>query len=143
MQYIDLHTKEVLEQKGLEDMDHEVLRLFALRETLTIPSESVLFDALVRWRNCECKRRRLELSAENKLAVLCEDTLYAVRYLLMISEEFLAGPVQRGLLNPRKISEFLGYILHHPVLENPRPAKLIHGMQTLRSGHRGRSVPLS
>jgi len=143
MQYIDLHTKEVLEQEELEDLDHEVLRLIALRETLTVPSESVLFDALVRWCNCECKRRRLELSAENKRAVLGEDTLYAVRYLLMSSEEFLAGPVQSGLLNPSEISEFLGYILHHPVPENPRLARVILRMQTPRSGPRGRPVPLS
>jgi len=58
-------------------MDHEVLRLIALRETLTVLSESVLFDTMVRWCNCECKRRRLELSAENKRAVLGEDRLYA------------------------------------------------------------------
>lgn len=141
MQYIDLHTKEVLEQEELEDLDHEGLRLIALRETLTVPSESVLFDALVRWCNCECKRRRLELSAENKRAVLGEDTLYAVRYILMSSEEFLAGPLQSGLLNPSEISEFLGYILHHPVPENPRPA--IRQMQTPRSGPRSRPVPLS
>lgn len=143
MQYIDLHTKEVLEQEELEDLDREVLRLIALRETLTVPSESVLFDALVRWCNCECKRRRLELSAENKRAVLGEDTLYAVRYLLMSSEEFLAGPVQSGLLNPSEISEFLGYILHHPVPENPRLARVLDRMQTPRSGPRGRPVPLS
>lgn len=143
LQYIDLHTKEVLEQEELEDLDHEGLRLIALRETLTVPLESILFDALVRWCNCECKRRRLELSAENKRAVLGEDTLYAVRYLLMSSEEFLAGPVQSGLLNPSEISEFLGYILHHPVPENPRPAQVIRLMQTPRSGPQGQPVPLS
>lgn len=143
LQYIDQHAKEVLEQEELEDLDREELRLIALRETLTAPLESALFDALVRWCNCECKRRRLELSAENKRAVLGEDTLYAVRYLLMSSEEFLAGPVQSGLLNPSEISEFLGYILHHPVPENPRLAKVIRRMQTPRSGPQGRPVPLS
>jgi len=107
MQYIDRHTKEFLEQEELHDMDHELLRLIFLREKLTIPSESVLFDALVRWCNCECKRRRLELSAESKQAVPGEDTLYAVRYLLMSSEEFLASSMQSGILNPSEISEFL------------------------------------
>jgi len=143
MQYIDLHTKEFLEQEELDDMDHEVLRLIFLRETLTVPSESVLFDALVRWCNCECKRRRLELSAENKQAVPGEDTLYAVRYLLMSLEEFLASSMQSGILNPSEISEFLWYILHHTVPENPHPAKFIHQIQTQRSGPRGQSVPFS
>jgi type II secretory pathway component PulM len=78
LEYIDIHTKEVLEQEKVEDLDLEGLRLIAERETLTVPSESVLFDALVRWCNRECKRKRLELSAENKRAVLGEETLFAV-----------------------------------------------------------------
>jgi hypothetical protein len=143
LQYIDMHTKEVLEQEKVEDLDLEGLRLIAERETLTLPLESVLFDALVRWCNRECKRKRLELSAENKRSVLGEQTLYAVRYLLMSSEEFLAGPMQSGLLNQTEINVILGYILHHPVPETPHLAKVIPGMRTPRNSPRGQPVPLS
>jgi hypothetical protein len=113
------------------------------RETLTVPLESVLFDALVRWCNRECKRKRLELSAENKRAVLGEETLFAVRYLLMSSEEFLAGPMQSGLLNQTEINVILGYILHHPVPENPHLANVIPRMRTHRSKPQGQPIPLS
>lgn len=143
LEFIDLHTKEVLEQEKVEDLDLEGLRLIAERETLTVPLESVLFDALVRWCNRECKRKRLELSTENKRAVLGEDTLYAVRYLLMSSEEFLAGPMQSGLLNQTEINVILGYILHHPVHENPHLAKVIPRMGTPRSRPQGQPIPLS
>jgi type II secretory pathway component PulM len=64
-------------------LDLEGLRLIAKRETLIIPLKSVLFDALVRWCNRESKRKRLELSAENKRAVIGEETLFAVQYFLM------------------------------------------------------------
>ncbi|XP_021939203.1 BTB/POZ domain-containing protein 3-like isoform X2 [Zootermopsis nevadensis] len=141
--YIDMHTKEVLEQEQLEDLDLDGLRLIAERETLTVPLESILFDALVRWCNRECKRRRLELSAENKRAVLGEETLYAVRYLLMSSEEFLAGPMQSGLLNQREINMILGHILHHPVPENPCLSNVIPRMRTPRNRARGQPIPLS
>ncbi|PNF42920.1 hypothetical protein B7P43_G11846 [Cryptotermes secundus] len=143
LEYIDMHTKEVLEQEKVEDLDLEGLRIIAERETLTIPLESVLFDALVRWCNRECKRKRLELSAENKRAVLGEETLYAVRYLLMSSEEFLAGPMQSGLLNQTEVNVILGYILHHPVHENPHLAKVIPQMRTPRKKPQGQPIPLS
>jgi hypothetical protein len=143
LEYIDIHTEEVLEQEKVEDLDLEGLRLIAERETLTVPTESVLFDALVRWCNRECKRKRLELSAENKRAVLGEETLFTVRYLLMSSEEFLAGPMQSGLLNQNEINVILGYILENPVPENPHLAKVIPRMQTPRSRPRGQPIPLS
>jgi hypothetical protein len=143
LQYIDMNTKEILEQEQIEDLDLEGLKLIAERETLSAPLESVVFDALVRWCNCECKRRRLELSAENKRAVLGEDTLYAVRYLLMSSEEFLAGPMQSGLLNQTEINVILGYILHHPVPENSHLAKVLPRMRTPRSRPQDQPIPLS
>lgn len=144
LQYIDIHTKEVLEQEQLEDLDLEGLRLIAERETLSLPFEGVLFDALVRWCNRECKRRRLELSAKNKRDVLGEETLYAVRYLLMSSEEFLAGPMQSGLLEQIEINMILGYILHHqPVTEHPPLSSAILRMQTPRNRPQGKPVPLS
>jgi hypothetical protein len=143
LEYIDMHAKEVLKQEKVEDLDLEGLRLIAERETLTVPLESVLFDALVRWCNRECKRRRLELSPENKRAVLGEDILYSVRYLLMSSEEFLSGPMQSGLLNQTEINVILGYILHHRVHENPHLAKFIPRMRTPRSRPRGQPIPLS
>jgi hypothetical protein len=105
--------------------------------------ESVLFEALVRWCKCECKRRRLELSAENKRDVLGEETLYAVRYLLMSSEEFLAGPMQSGLLNQSEINTILGHILHHQVPENPCLSNVIPRMRTPRNRARDQPIALS
>lgn len=143
LQYMDLHTREVLEQEQVEDLDLEGLRQIAERETLSLSSECVLFDALVRWCNRECKRRQLELSAENKRAVLGEETLHAVRYLLMSSEEFLAGPMQSGLLNQNETTAILGHILGHPVPENPLLADILPRMRSPRNRPRGQPVPLS
>lgn len=143
LQYIDLHSQEVLEQEQVEDLDLEGLRLIAERETLALTSECVLFDALVRWCNRECKRRQLELSAENKRAVLGEETIHTVRYLLMSSKEFLAGPMPSGLLHQNEITVILGHILGHPDSENPFLANVLPRMRTPRNRPRGQSVPLS
>jgi hypothetical protein len=61
----------------------------------------------------------------------------------MSFEEFLAGPMQSGLLNQTEVNVILGYILHHPVHENPHLAKVIPRMRTPRNRPQGQPIPLS
>ncbi|PSN57673.1 hypothetical protein C0J52_05425 [Blattella germanica] len=122
LQYIDIYASKIVEQEQVEDLDLKALRLIAERETLNLSSEIILFDALDRWCNRECKRRRLELSQENRRGVLGQEILFSVRYLLMSSEEFLQGPMQSGLLDQNETAVMLAHILRH----NPPPITPSH-----------------
>ncbi|XP_039283799.1 BTB/POZ domain-containing protein 2-like [Nilaparvata lugens] len=115
LQFIDAHADKVLAEESVEDVTLEALREISQRDSLMLSSEAVLFSALERWCNRECKRCQLELSAENRRSVLGEELLFSVRYLLMTSQQFLSGPMQSGLLDQYETTVLLGHILNSPV----------------------------
>lgn len=115
LQFIDANADKVLAEESVEDVTLEALKEITQRDSLMLSSEAVLFLALERWCNRECKRCQLELSAENRRSVLGEDLLFSVRYLLMTSQEFLSGPMQSGLLDQYETTVILGHILNSPV----------------------------
>ncbi|XP_075224210.1 BTB/POZ domain-containing protein 2-like isoform X2 [Lycorma delicatula] len=115
LQFIDANANSVLAEESVEDVTIDALKEIAQRDTLVMSSEAVLFSALERWCNRECKRCQLELSAENRRSVLGDDLLFSVRYLLMTSQEFLSGPMQSGLLDQFETTVILGHILSSPV----------------------------
>lgn len=133
LQYIDQHASEVLMQEQVEDLDLEILKEIAERENLDLVSERILFDALDRWCNRECKKRRLELTPENRRAVIGQDTLFSVRYLLMSFNEFQEGPVQSGLLNQFEKNILSGQIIHKSSSPPMHLKDALHRMRTPRS----------
>ncbi|KAJ9593127.1 hypothetical protein L9F63_027631 [Diploptera punctata] len=143
LQYIDQNASKVLVQEQVEDLDIEVLRLIAERENLDLISERILFDALDRWCNRECKKRRLELTAENRRAVLGQDILFCVRYLLMTPNEFLEGPMQSGLLNQVERSVISAHIRRTPSIPSMHLEGVLVKMRTPRGKMCGEANHLS
>lgn len=103
LQYIDEHADLVLKQENIEDLDAEGLKDIIRRDTLKIRSEFVVFSALDRWANRECKRRKLGLSPDNRRLVLGE-LIFELRFPYMSSEEFISGPVQSNLLDQSELA---------------------------------------
>lgn len=103
LQLIDENADQVLSQETIEDLDFESLKEIIARDTLKVKSEYVVFLAIDRWANRECKRRKLGLSPENRRDVL-GDLIYEVRFPFMSPDEFILGPIQSSLLNQREIT---------------------------------------
>nr|CAD7432923.1 unnamed protein product [Timema monikensis] len=116
LQFIDIHAEKVFQQENIEDLDLKTLTQIAYRDTLGLKSEVTLFKALERWSDHECKRQRLKLSPENRRTVLGRTALYSVRYVLMSSEDFFAGPMQ--LLDEEDARFILALILNHANIPN-------------------------
>lgn len=104
----------MLADESVEDLAADALRDIALRDSLAVSSESVLFNALERWCNRECKRGQMQLSAESRRSVLGQDLIFCPRYLLMSSQQFVCGPMQSGLLNQSEATALMAHILNAP-----------------------------
>ena len=81
---------------GFTDIDINTLSAVLDRDSLRI-KEAKLFGAVLKWSEAECVRQTLQLSAENKRAVLGR-VLAQIRFPLMTVEEFAQGVAQSGIL---------------------------------------------
>lgn len=102
----------MLADESVEDLTAEALQEIALRDSLGVSSESVLFNALERWCNRECKRQKMQLSVDSRRSVLGQDLIFCPRYLLMSSQQFVCGPMQSGLLNQSEATTLMAHILN-------------------------------
>ncbi|XP_059475874.1 BTB/POZ domain-containing protein 1-like [Neocloeon triangulifer] len=102
LQTIDQHANDVLALEQLEDLDLESLLAVISRDSFAVTSEVSLFNAVERWAECECKRRKLPHAAEHLQeafggsAVICSGKV--ARLLLLSPQEFAEGPVRSPLL---------------------------------------------
>ncbi|XP_055383582.1 BTB/POZ domain-containing protein 2 [Condylostylus longicornis] len=87
LQLIDMHAELILTKPEICDLRFEELEVIAKRDALQIQSEITLFVCLADWSIEECKRKRLELTAENRRRVL-GPLCYTPRYLTMSSRDF-------------------------------------------------------
>ena len=81
---------------GFTDIDINTLSAVLDRDSLRI-KEAKLFAAVLKWSEAECVRQSLQLSPENKRAVLGR-VLGQIRFPLMTVEEFAQGVAQSGIL---------------------------------------------
>ena len=101
--------------KGFTDIDYDTLMTILQRDSLGIREHRV-FDAVVRWAECECLRQEIEINSENKRKVL-QNALNLLRYPLMTVEEFAAGPAQSDLLKKEEVVEiFLHFTVNPKVI---------------------------
>ncbi len=114
LETIDKNTPEALGAEGFTDIDINTLSAVLDRDSLRI-KEARLFTAVLKWAEAECVRQGLQLSPENKRAVLGR-VLGQIRFPLMTVEEFAQGPAQSGILTDR---ECVSLFLHFTV--NPKP----------------------
>lgn len=125
---------QVLADESVEDLSADALRDLAVRDSLSVSSETVLFNALERWCNRECKRCQLQLSAENRRSVLGYELLFSPRFLLMSSHEFLSGPMQSGIFDQSETTTLMAHILNAPArpIAANLPPNVIERLKTPR-----------
>ena len=63
-----------------------------------LPFQVVIFEAALNWATAECRRQKLEPTAENQRSIL-GDILFCVRIPAMTLEEFANGPAQVAILS--------------------------------------------
>uniref|UniRef100_A0A0A9WD89 BTB/POZ domain-containing protein 2 n=1 Tax=Lygus hesperus TaxID=30085 RepID=A0A0A9WD89_LYGHE len=112
--FIDSHAPEILVQESIEDLKQDSLKEIVQRDTLYAP-ESLVYAAIERWCNVECKRYHKELSPDNLRGVLGDEILFSVRYLLMDEREFLEGPMTGNLLTKPECTVLFAILRRIPI----------------------------
>ena len=69
LECIDHNTAQALAGDGFTDIDYDTLCTILRRDSLGIREHRV-FDAVVRWAECECNRQGIQPSSDNKRKVL-------------------------------------------------------------------------
>jgi hypothetical protein len=83
---VECDTSEVVKSGGFYNISHATLLSLLKRKNLQIP-EIELFQAVLRWADCQCLKQNLEVSPENQRFVI-GDAIYEIRFLAMTQEEF-------------------------------------------------------
>ena len=105
---IDKTAKKVLESDEIEDISLDLLKSIIQRDSLCVPSELSVWQALNRWSHRQCRRRHISPSIGNKIEVL-EGAQYSVRYLTMTSKQF---KVASSLLAKEEEESIIYNLLH-------------------------------
>ncbi|KAH9400832.1 BTB POZ domain-containing protein [Tyrophagus putrescentiae] len=106
---IDAQAELALASDGFTQIDSDTVRRILSRETLNA-KEVVIFEAALNWATAECRRQKLEPTAENQRSIL-GDILFCVRIPAMTLEEFANGPAQVAILSVKEINDiFLHYV---------------------------------
>lgn len=113
---IDKNADSILKDTEFLKLSYEDVLQITTRDTLKISSETVVYGAVMRWANQECKRRTLEPYLLNIKAVL-RDLIYSPRYMNMTKKEFLLkkidgerGPTRSGILEEKEWRQILNCI---------------------------------
>ncbi|CAL8120193.1 unnamed protein product [Orchesella dallaii] len=109
--FIDVHGDKVLESDEMEELDRPYVAFLLKRDSLDV-SETVVFSAIVRWAETQCKRQHLPLTPESKRKVL-HDLIYIVRYFQMTPWEFQTGPQESGMLKQSEVELIMSVIAPH------------------------------
>ena len=84
---IDKNAKKVLDGDEIEDISLVLLKAILSRDTLCVPSELCVWQALNRWSHRQCRRRQISPTTNNKRKVL-EGAEMLVRYLTLTCHQF-------------------------------------------------------
>lgn len=103
LQLIDMHAELILSKTEMTELRFEELEMIAKRDALQLSTELTLFTCLADWSVAECKRKKLDPTAENRRRVLGPLCLTA-RYCLMSASEFRKACDRVELLNPVETS---------------------------------------
>ena len=84
---IDKNAKKVLDGDEIEDISLVLLKAILSRDSLCVPSELCVWQALHRWSHRQCRRRHLSPTINNKRKML-EGAEMLVRYLTLTCSQF-------------------------------------------------------
>ena len=105
---IDKNAKKVLESDEVEDISLYLLKAIICRDSLRVPSELLVWQALHRWSHRQCRRKHIPPSHENKRKVL-EGAQYGVRYLTMTHQQIKTAS---GLLTKEEEESISFFMIH-------------------------------
>ena len=109
---IDTYTSQILESEAFLELDIETLSLLVQRNTISV-KEIQMFKAVNGWSENECRRRSLEVSTENKRALVSKAIKY-IRFPLMSPLEFADEVARSGLLSYEETTNvFLYFFSSH------------------------------
>lgn len=120
---IDRHTQACLNSDCFLEIDNNTLEAVLTRDTLRV-REIVLYQAVIRWADADCQHKNLLLCASSRRGAL-KNCANLIRYPLMSSQEFAAGPAQDGLLTDKQMVQLFLYFNLNPkptseFLDKPR-----------------------
>nr|XP_039248546.1 BTB/POZ domain-containing protein 3-like [Styela clava] len=120
---IDAQAELALQSEVFTEIDLRTLNSILERETLNV-KETVIFDAILRWSEAECKRSDLETTLENRRNAL-GNALNLLRLPAMTLQEFADGPARSGLLTQQEIIDIFFWFAssRKPKLEFPTSAR--------------------
>ncbi|XP_059216682.1 uncharacterized protein LOC106092869 [Stomoxys calcitrans] len=132
LQLIDMHAELILSKPEMTELRFEELEMIAKRDALQLSSELTLFTCLADWSIAECKRKKLDATAENRCRVLGPLCL-TPRYCLMTASEFRKACDRVELLNPIETS-LVGDAIEGKKLKNltPEQSQLLEKFRTPR-----------
>lgn len=156
LQFIDQHSETVFKQDDMLELRYDELSQIVTRPTLELTSELVLVELLATWSWKQCEKKRLDISDENRRAVLGA-LCYTPRFLAMptklfpilcerirlldANEEALIGNILNGKKCSNLTSEQLEMVENfkrfRPRNQKPKPIHLSdrsHPKKSRRSG---------
>ncbi len=103
---VESHTAEVASTEAFNNISQKTLTSILKRDNLNIP-EVELFQAVLKWCDEQCSKTQLEVSGENRRAVL-QDAVYDIAFLSMSHEDFAKHVHLSGLLSAEEMVSVYG-----------------------------------
>ena len=122
---LDAKAEEVLQLDEWEDISSTFVASILRRDTLKVSSESVVVDALVRWANAQCRRRKMLINVSNRRTVLQQLIIHArvlVISPLLTQNTFapLYFPDEMEYIIKRSTTVPQDFINHLDIMSRPR-----------------------
>ncbi len=105
---VESRTTEVTATEAFNNISHKTLASILKRDQLNIP-EVELFQAVLKWCDEQCSKKQLEVSGENRRAVL-QDSVYDIAFLSMSQRDFTKHVHSSGLLTPEEMVSIYGML---------------------------------
>ena len=104
---VDIELSKVITSEAFLEINQDTLEEILKRDTLNIPGdgEVKLFQAVLKWCDHQCSVKDLEVTGENRRAVL-GDAVNHIRFLSMSLEEFAKNIPKSGLLRANEAMAF-------------------------------------
>jgi hypothetical protein len=116
LDFIQRHTKDVLETNGFLDMENQPLVALVRHPQLRV-SELELFEAVIKWAKTKCARSGMQESGENLREVL-GDAVYEIRFATMKFEEFTSKVSPLNVLSTEELVYFYSIFTNPSVKSN-------------------------
>ncbi|XP_067137267.1 BTB/POZ domain-containing protein 1-like [Centruroides vittatus] len=110
---ISQHTESVLQSENFIQISQDtVINILKLNE-MNIPSESVLFEAAIRWAKEQIAKANQDSSSSRVIRVRMNPLLSHIRFLTMTIEQIFLGPETSGIFKEGEIMKICKNIANY------------------------------